>query len=391
MKGRIVKRGNGWTVICDVGHVIDPTTGVRKRKQTWKSFPTRKEAQSQLAEIVRSVDRGEYADSKVTLGAWLATWLEEVVKSVRRASTYDGYKAIVTKHLTPALGHHRLQMLRPGHLETYYRGATLAGATLQVHHGILSSALRYAVRQGHVTRNVASLVDGKPRVKGNREEAQKHCWTAEEGRRFLEAAKQCGDQLAAFFALALDSGMRRGELCGLRWTDVDLDGGTVRVDRTLLRNKRGAEPVFGPTKTGAPRTINVGAETIRLLREHKRKQAELHMRNRTTYHDLGLVFAKEWGDLHGREDSLGLPLQANNIGGREMARVLKAAPGLRRIKFHGLRHTCATLLLGAGEPVHVVAARLGHRNPTVTLTIYAHALPGMQQQAARTLEALLHG
>jgi integrase len=74
-----------------------------------------------------------------------------------------------------------------------------------------------------------------------------------------------------------------------------------------------------------------------------------------------------------------------------MARVLKAAPGLRRIKFHGLRHTCATLLLGAGEPVHVVAARLGHRNPTVTLTIYAHALPGMQQQAARTLEALLHG
>jgi integrase len=244
------------------------------------------------------------------------------------------------------------------------------------------------VRQGLVTRNVASLVDGRPRAKGTREDAKAHCWTLDEARTFLAAAKNAGPQLAAFFALALDSGMRKNELCGLAWSAVDLDNGRVTVDRQLVTP--GRTPAFGPTKTGAPRVIDLNAETIRLLREHKRAQAALKMRNRATYHDLGLVFAKEWGDVYGREDSLGNPLQSNNLGQREFARVLKAS-GVRRIKFHGLRHTCATLLLGAGEPVHVVSQRLGHANPTITLSIYAHAIPLQQQRAAATLGALLHG
>ena len=114
------------------------------------------------------------------------------------------------------------------------------------------------------------------------------------------------------------------------------------------------------------------------------------MRNRVAYQDLGMLFAKEWGDLHGREDSLGLPLQSNNLGQREFARVLKAA-NVKRITIHGLRHTCATLLLKAGVPPQVVAQRLGHKRIEITLGIYAHALPSMQQDAARRLGALLHG
>jgi len=194
--------------------------------------------------------------------------------------------------------------------------------------------------------------------------------------------------LAQYPEANLDSGARKGELCGLRWSDVDLDAGTVTYVRQLT--KAGRTPVFGPIKNDTPRTVVLSAATIALLREHKRAQAAIKMANRKAYHDLGLVFAKEWGHLHGHADSLGLPLQANNMGQHEFARIIKAA-GVPPITIHGLRHTCATLLLKAGLPPQVVQQRLGHRGIDVTLGIYAHALPSMQQDAAQRLGALLHG
>jgi integrase len=114
------------------------------------------------------------------------------------------------------------------------------------------------------------------------------------------------------------------------------------------------------------------------------------MANRPTYRDLDLVFAKQWSDVRRRGDCLGHPLQINNLGQREYAQILKAA-GVRPIKFHGLRHTCATLLLKAGTPVHVVSERLGHSKVEMTLEVYAHVLPDMQQQAADTIGAILAG
>jgi integrase len=167
-----------------------------------------------------------------------------------------------------------------------------------------------------------------------------------------------------------------------------LETGTVTFVRQLV--KPGRSPEFGPVKNGVPRTVNLADETVELLKAHKRCQAEVKMRNRTSYHDLGLVFAKEWGDLHGREDSLGLPLQSNNLGQRQFARMLKAA-NVKRISVHGLRHTSATLLLKAGVPAHVVQQRLGHKRIEMTLGIYAHCLPSMQQDAAKRLGALLYG
>jgi len=134
----------------------------------------------------------------------------------------------------------------------------------------------------------------------------------------------------------------------------------------------------------------LSAETVALLRTHKQDQAALKMANRTTYHDFGLVFAKAWGELRTRRDLLGQPLQANNLGERSLDRLAKMAV-VRRIKFHGLRHTCATLLLQAGVPVHVVAERLGHSDVNITLNTYAHVLPDMQRSAADRLGTLLHG
>ena len=127
-----------------------------------------------------------------------------------------------------------------------------------------------------------------------------------------------------------------------------------------------------------------------LLRAHRQHQAEIKMANRTVYRDYGLVFAKETSDVRRKRHLLGDPLQANNLGQREYATLITAA-AVRPIKFHGLRHTCAALLLRAGEPVKAVSERLGHSKVTMTLEIYAHVLPDMQQHAATTLSAILHG
>jgi integrase len=128
----------------------------------------------------------------------------------------------------------------------------------------------------------------------------------------------------------------------------------MRIVQQLLT--AGHVPTFGPPKTGRPRTVSLGAETVELLRAHKKHQAEIKMANRTTYHDLGLVFAKDWPDLHRAGDKIGSPFQMSSLGQREYNKLVKAA-NIPRIKFHGLRHTCATLLLQAGQPVHVVSER----------------------------------
>ena len=163
-----------------------------------------------------------------------------------------------------------------------------------------------------------------------------HCWTAPEARAFLTAAKAAGPQWAAFFSLALDSGMRRGELCGLKWEDLDLDARRVTIQRQLL--KAGPAPTFGLPKTKAVRVVELSADTVALLRVHKRDQAEGKMAVRLTYRDHGLVFAKASTDLLRHGEAPGDPLAMGQINEREFARLVKAA-GVRKIKLHGLRHT----------------------------------------------------
>jgi integrase len=391
MRGHIRKRyKDSWSIILDIGYQTVPDTGQQKRVQKWFTVQgTKRDAERKLTELLHNLHRGEYVEpSKMTVGEWLSEWLETAIKPPnKRLRTYETYQSVIERHLKPALGHIRLQQLKPTDLKRYYNGSALSPTTLEQHHTLLHSALKAAQLQGLVQRNVASLVVGKPHRPEGHEDVLQHCWEAEEARQFIAAAKVLGPQPAAFYTLALDTGARKGELCGLKWTDLDLDAGMVAIVRQLI--KPGPTPVFGPPKNGTTRTIPIAAQTAALLRRHKAHQSEMKLANRIKYHDHGLVFAKEWEHLQWHGDTLGHPLPLNSLGQQEYARVIGQA-SVRPIKFHGLRHTCATLLLQAGVPIKVVQERLGHKQISITLDIYAHALPSMQQDAAAKLAALLH-
>lgn len=394
MRGCLKQRYKGsWSIILDLGYEPDPKNpGRLRRKQKWHTFRgTRQEAEKQLTDLLKALDNGQYVDaSKITLGEWLTEWFK-AAKARFRPSTATRFEGIINNDLLKAsMASMKLQKVRPIHLEQYYAAAKVSASTLTLHHTILHQALRKAAKDRLIPMNLAADLDHKPRRTREKvsEGAQAHAWTATEARAFLDTAKAAGPQPAAFYALALESGARKGELCGLRWSDVDLDAGKIRIVQQLLTP--GPTPTFGPTKTGRPRTVSIASAVVELLRAHRKHQRELMMANRKTYHDFGLVFAKEWADVRKREDCLGQPLQANNLGQREYAKLIKAAE-VRPIKFHGLRHTCATLLLQAGQPVHVVSERLGHSKVSMTMEVYAHVLPDMQETAAAKLGTLLHG
>ncbi len=391
MRGSLKRRYKGtWSIILDLGYQTDPDTGLRKRRQKWITVRgTKRDAERRLAELVNDTNKGTFVEpSKVTVGEWLDTWLEKAIKPPRRTlRAYETYRSVINRHLKPTLGAIRLQDLRAIDVERYHADLGLAPATGEKHHAILNSAIKAAIRADLLQRNVATLAANKPRAPEGHEDVLANVWEAHEARRFLETAKAAGAQPAAFYSLALDTGARKSELCGLKWSDLNVEG-RLTVQRQLVKPR--PTPIFGPVKNKTPRVLELAPETLDLLRKHKAHQAEIKLRNRQHYHDHGLMFAKEWGGLKRRHDVLGHPLQVNNLGQREYAKLI-AASGVRRIKFHGMRHTCATLLLQAGVPAHVVQQRLGHKRIEMTLSIYAHALPSMQQDAAVRLGAILHG
>jgi len=291
LRGSIRTRYKGsWNIILDMGYRADPETGKPKRIQKWYTIRgTKRDAEKKLAELLHAANRNELVEpTKMTLGTWLETWLETAIKPPnKRYLTYRSYTCIIHHHLVPALGTIRLQALQPTDLKHYYtsKSPSLATSSLSQHHAILSAALKAAQMQGLVSRNVATLVVGKPRPKAPHDGARQACWSAEEARSFLAVAQAAEDpQIAAFYALALDSGARKGELCGLRWVDVDLKRGQITIVQQLLRDS--VPPLFGPTKRSTPRVIPLGPKTLELLRRHKAVQAQAKLANRPQYRSM---------------------------------------------------------------------------------------------------------
>jgi integrase len=385
MRGCIIKptgRRKSWSVRL---YVIDPQTGAKHRQ--WFSFPTRTEAEAHLADMLAKIHGGGTVPvTRQTVAEFLRTWLDKRAGAVRETS-HESYGQIVNGHLIPALGQAPLRGLTPlavqGYITTKLAGRKdtqgkwtakpLAAGTVRKHLAVLREALGHAVKWGLLARNICDLVE-KPRVA----RTDMHVWDQEQTQVFLAEAKRS----SAYFPLyltAVSTGMRAGELLGLRWSSIDFLFGTAHVERTFYR--MGGKQLFQEPKTDkGRRVVDLLPTVVEVLRELKAKQDALKREIGSMYTDLGLVFCQPDGK----------PLHLCNIARRDFQRVTKKAK-LPRIRFHDLRHSHATDLLAHGEHPKVVQERLGHYDPAFTLRIYSHVLPGMQAQAAARLETRLFG
>ncbi len=394
-EGIFKRHARSFSIVIDLGR--DPTTN--RRRQKWVAFKpepgvsTReamKQAKAKRAELLKQFGDGTYIEaSKATLASYLRDWVEKAVKPpLRRPKTYDIYKAMIDHHIAPAtIGALPLQHVKALDLERFYADLDLGPGSVRMVHAIIHRALKKAVRDRLLVASPADGVEDRPRVsKAARVAAARlHCWTVAEAREVLDAATKETTQMSAFIALAIDTGARASELVGLLWTDIDLDAGRVTFERQL--DADGEVPVFGQPKTDRARTVTLNSETVVRLGQHRLAQNELRLANGQAYANHNLVFAREAEHCTTAKAKLGQPMRLA-IGPYE--KFIRRA-GLRRIKFHGLRHTSATLLLQAGVPIQVVSQRLGHASVTMTLETYAHVLTGMQEDAAARLGAILHG
>lgn len=384
MRGHIHKRqwkGRGgqtrtlWYVVVDVGTGPDG-----KRKQKWHGgFKTRREAEAASADIIRDLENQSYiAPNQQTLAQYaLEEWIPTMATQVKH-STWDSYRRNLENHVLPTLGGVPLQKLTPGHLNRLYAGLLedgsrkggggLSAKTVKNVHGAISKLLADAADQGLVGRNVgATAKPPKPKKNGA---AEIRFWTPDELSTFLRHVHD--DHFYALWHLASMTGMRRGELLGLRWQDLDLETRRCSIRQTVISVGYAIE--ITTPKSHRARVIDLDAGTVEVLRAHRRRQSD-------SLTDGGagaaLVFLKSDGTM-----------PHPDVVRTMFDRRVKAS-GLRRIRFHDLRHTHATIGLRAGVEVKVMSERLGHSAPAFTLQQYAHVIPGMQAEAAEAIADLI--
>ncbi|MBA2240472.1 MAG: site-specific integrase [Solirubrobacterales bacterium] len=369
MRGHVRKRGTKWVVVVDVGR---DESGKRLRK--WHSgFERRKDAERALTEILGRLEAGAYVEpAALTLGGFLADeWLPAMRASLRPL-TLESYSMIVRTRIAPEIGQVRLQRLTPGALNALYAtlGERLSPRSVRYTHAVLRHALVDAVRWQRLARNVADAAE-PPSAKAAKAQAMQ-TWSAEQLAAFLEHVGD--DRLYAAWRLAAMTGLRRGEVLGLRWRDLDLEAGRLAVVQTLV-----GERTFSQPKTDhGRRNVALDPVTVTALRTHRKRQAAERLALGPAYRDeQELVFCREDGE----------PLWPQSFS-RSFERHAKAA-GLPAIRAHDLRHTHATLALAAGIHPKVVSERLGHASVGITLDIYSHATPAMQADAANRVAALL--
>jgi integrase len=307
-----------------------------------------------------------------TVEEFLGRWLEDSVKPSVRPLTYEQYRQHVKLYLAPLLGRHQLAKLAPQHVRAFIKRKLADGLsprTVQLSLVILRRALGQAVKDGLVGRNVAKLAD-PPRWK--RPEIKP--WEPAEAARFLDAIRT--ERLEAAYLLALSLGLRRGEVLGLRWSDVDLEGKTVTISQALAR-VGGKLEFIEPKSRQSRRTVPIHDGLVAALRNHRRRQFEERLAAGSRWHDGGLVFTT----------GIGTPLEPRALN-EDFERVVMAA-GLRRIRLHDLRHSCATFLLAQGVHPRVVMELLGHSQISLTMETYSHVLPDAMREAIGRMEALL--
>jgi integrase len=345
-------------------------------KRRYVSGKNKEEARRALREARGNADQGLVFDAdNLKVGEYLDRWLSDSVSDTVKATTFERYEQITRLHLKPALGRVKLKSLTPAHVRGLYREKLEAGSsarTVRYIHTTLHKALKQAVMDGLIPRNATEAV--KP-PQQTREEM--HPLTPEQTKHLLQVAHETGDRLEALYVLAIHTGLRQGELLGLKWDDVDLDEGSLQVRRTLSITKDG--PIFtSPKTTGSRRSVKLTQRAIEALRSHLERQLAEIDRVGSLWSENGLIFASETGE----------PLDRRTVTNMKFKPLLKWA-GLPPVRFHDLRHTCATLLLTRNVNPKIVSEMLGHSSIAITLDTYSHVLPNMRDQAAAAMEEAL--
>ncbi|MGW4610098.1 tyrosine-type recombinase/integrase [Streptomyces sp. NPDC004532] len=343
--------------------------GTRKRKTVYGS--TWEECDTKRQELVRRDRQGIPTPTRsAKLSEWLPYWLEHYILPRRKLSTYDKYETHVRLYLVTLLGSKRLESLSVADLRRFITRVQneQTAATAKEAHRVLRTALTAAVREELITRNVAALVE-PPRVR----QQEIRPWSLEETLSFLEAART--DPLYAAFVLAIAMGLRRGELVGLRWSDVDLDNRVLHV-RQQTQRRRGTLYDDDP-KSRRSRVVPLPALCIAPLRWHRLRQREAFARTGVAWTEAGYVFATR----NGR------PVEPRNVY-RSFTRVAAAA-GLRVVRLHDARHGCATLLTAAGVAPRVIMEILGHSQISITMDVYTHVVHDTQREAISHMDRLL--
>ena len=368
-----------WELRYSLG--TDPATG-KRRVATTTVEGNRKDAEKELRRLLRTVDTGEHVDpTRMTLREWLATWLAAVRDEVS-PKTHERYSEIVQNFLAPQLGSLPIGKVAPAHIQTAYakwavggrrdgKAGGLSPQTRRHIHRILRAALSRAVEQQVIARNPADAFKKRlPKV----ERRTLATLNADQSARLLEAIAH--SRVYWPVLLALSTGMRRGEVLAVRWKNVDLDHGALRVMESLEQTKTGIR--FKPPKTGRHRVITLPAYAIEDLRRLKRQQAEELLALGVRQTGETLLCARADGEPH-------KPLSLTY----EFARFMGRLKDLPRVRFHDLRHSHATQLLASGVHPKIASERLGHASVGITLDLYSHVTDTMQSDAAIKLDSAM--
>ncbi|MFA1821217.1 tyrosine-type recombinase/integrase [Virgibacillus oceani] len=357
MRGHIAKKGKKYYIVVDIG------TGY-ERKQKWLSgFNTKKEAEKEMPRILNELNQGTYVEpSKQLYSDFLDAWMKNK-RNKLSLNAYNNYEMNIRVHIKPALGRFKLSKLNSLAIDDFYtdlENKGLSSATIRKMHTIVRSSLEYAKDYRFIEWNPASVVK-PPSVKHK----DIQVWEEKDLMRFLHFTKNEHDYIV--YHLALFTGMRRGEILGLKWSDIDYAQKKIRVQRSYSKSG------FTKGKTdSARRVIDVDDDTITALKERHKIVKENKMRCGEDYEDNNLVVC--------RAD--GRPVDVRNVNRRFTK--LRERHKMPEIRFHDMRHTHATIMLGMGTPVKIVSERMGHHKVEITLNTYAHLLPSMQLEAIQS-------
>ncbi len=370
MRGHLRERKPGtWELIVELGR--DPLTG--RRKQRSRTFHgTKRNASRELRILIADVEAGRLTGTETSVADLLDAWLELASERLSPTTARE-YRRLLDKRIGPALGSIPVTKLTTSQLDEFYRAlstkAGLSAASVRQVHSVIRRGLKQGVKWGWIQHNVAVNAT-PPTVRHARVTPP----SLEQIRELVESAEQHDPWFGLLVRLAAATGLRRGELCGLQWSDIDFGNGQLEVARAVAATTGGASTK--PTKTGKTRKLSIDKATLDSLAKHRDAMAARATDNETELDDDAFVFT------HALDGST--PIHPDNV--TSAFRRLSANAGVR---FHDLRHAHATQLLARGMDIPTVSSRLGHANSSTTLNIYAHVLDANDREAADLIGGLL--